>query len=160
MPLPASCLGTLKNSRQAESLRWAYAPSRQVRSIEQVPDSQLAIFPIFLQTSMAHSTSYSIDDVLARDIREHQAVHARFQSAYSCMERPFRSPPSPTLSTPSTFSPPRFQTNQSRIDTRRQTVIRSHRSPSSHSASHHNYVDVKRIRDGIDVRTTVSFCIH
>ncbi len=33
--------------------------------------------------------------------------------------------------------------------------MRVTRSPYYHAAGHHNHVDVNRIREGIDVRTTV-----
>lgn len=45
--------------------------------------------------------------------------------------------------------------NYSRADSRRQNAARVSRSPYYNAASHHNHVDVSRIRDGIDVRTTV-----
>lgn len=43
-----------------------------------------------------------------------------------------------------------------RFDSRRQNAMRVNRSPHYNAAGHHNHVDVNRIRDGIDVRTTVS----
>lgn len=45
-----------------------------------------------------------------------------------------------------------------RADTRRQNAVRVHRSPFQHHniTGQHNHVDVDRIREGIDVRTTVS----
>jgi hypothetical protein len=39
---------------------------------------------------------------------------------------------------------------------RRQHALRVARSPFFNAAMHHNHVDVGRIRDGVDVRTTVS----
>ncbi len=45
----------------------------------------------------------------------------------------------------------------SRLDGRRQNAMRVNRSPYFNNAGHHNHVDVSRIRDGIDVRTTVCF---
>ncbi|KAI1144107.1 RNA recognition motif 2-domain-containing protein [Hypoxylon sp. FL0543] len=38
---------------------------------------------------------------------------------------------------------------------RRQNAMRISRSPYYNAANHHNHVDVARIRDGIDVRTTI-----
>ncbi|KAI1454988.1 RNA recognition motif 2-domain-containing protein [Annulohypoxylon moriforme] len=43
----------------------------------------------------------------------------------------------------------------SRLDGRRQNAMRISRSPYYNSANHHNHVDVNRIREGIDVRTTI-----
>ncbi|KAF7516037.1 hypothetical protein G7054_g14323 [Neopestalotiopsis clavispora] len=44
-----------------------------------------------------------------------------------------------------------------RADTRRQNAVRVHRSPFQHHniTGQHNHVDVDRIREGIDVRTTI-----
>lgn len=43
-----------------------------------------------------------------------------------------------------------------RTDSRRQNAVRVNRSSYYNNASHHNHVDVNRIREGSDVRTTVS----
>ncbi|KAI1464745.1 RNA recognition motif 2-domain-containing protein [Daldinia caldariorum] len=67
---------------------------------------------------------------------------------------------SPTLSQHSSFlstdlmTPRQFQ-NFGRSDGRRQNAMRIARSPYYNPANHHNHVDVSRIRDGIDVRTTI-----
>ncbi|KAK2023838.1 RNA recognition domain-containing protein 2 [Colletotrichum zoysiae] len=42
-----------------------------------------------------------------------------------------------------------------RNETRRQNAARVNRSPYYNVSSHHNHVDVHRIREGIDVRTTI-----
>lgn len=57
--------------------------------------------------------------------------------------------------TPRQFTYPR---GDPRSDGRRQNAVRVHRSPyNNHSVGgQHNHVDVDRIREGIDVRTTVS----
>ncbi|KAI1213433.1 RNA recognition motif 2-domain-containing protein [Annulohypoxylon truncatum] len=51
-------------------------------------------------------------------------------------------------------TPRQFQ-NYGRLDGRRQNAMRISRSPYYNSANHHNHVDVNRIREGIDVRTTI-----
>jgi hypothetical protein len=43
---------------------------------------------------------------------------------------------------------------------RRQFSGRAMRSPYHNHNGHHNHVDINRIRDGVDVRTTVSLTIH
>ena len=43
-----------------------------------------------------------------------------------------------------------------RADARRQNAQRVNRSPYFNAAGNHNHVEISRIRDGIDVRTTVS----
>ncbi len=42
------------------------------------------------------------------------------------------------------------------LENRRQNATRVNRAPFYNVAGHHNHVDVSRIREGIDVRTTVS----
>jgi hypothetical protein len=54
------------------------------------------------------------------------------------------------------FANPRSAQNYNRQDGRRQHAMRISRSPYYNAAGHHNHVDVNRIREGIDVRTTVS----
>lgn len=54
------------------------------------------------------------------------------------------------------FLTPRQFHPQARTDGRRQNAIRVNRSPYYNAANHHNHVDINRIREGIDVRTTVS----
>lgn len=57
------------------------------------------------------------------------------------------------------FAGPRTIQPYGRLDNRRQHATRVSRSPYYSAANHHNHVDVNRIRDGIDVRTTVKrFC--
>ncbi|KAI0127893.1 RNA recognition motif 2-domain-containing protein [Xylariales sp. AK1849] len=57
---------------------------------------------------------------------------------------------SPEYMTPRQFAYPRH-------DSRRQNAMRVHRSPYHHHnvSGQHNHVDVNRIREGIDVRTTI-----
>lgn len=76
------------------------------------------------------------------------------------------SPVSSTLSTMRSFSPPlsgsmnfsrsgfpspRFQ----RLDCRRQNATRVNRNHFSPPGPHHNHVDINKIREGTDVRTTI-----
>ncbi|KAI0840640.1 RNA recognition motif 2-domain-containing protein [Hypoxylon sp. FL0890] len=51
-------------------------------------------------------------------------------------------------------TPRQFQ-HYGRPDSRRQNAMRISRSPYYNAANHHNHVDVNRIREGIDVRTTI-----
>ncbi|KAG5931745.1 hypothetical protein E4U53_001634 [Claviceps sorghi] len=52
------------------------------------------------------------------------------------------------------YSPSRAIPGFLRSDGRRQNATRVSKVASSGAANHHNYVDISRIRDGIDVRTT------
>ncbi len=68
-------------------------------------------------------------------------------------------PPATPMAMHGDFNSPRnmqpFGRMDSRLDGRRQNAMRVNRSPYFNNAGHHNHVDVNRIRDGIDVRTTV-----
>lgn len=55
------------------------------------------------------------------------------------------------------LNPQRPLLGYGRSDGRRQNAARVSRSPYYNAATHHNHVDVNRIREGIDVRTTVSY---
>lgn len=68
----------------------------------------------------------------------------------------YQTPPSPALTSQNNQSPSRILSNYGRPDARRQNATRISRSSHHNSTSHHNHVDINRIREGIDVRTTVS----
>jgi hypothetical protein len=65
-------------------------------------------------------------------------------------------PQQSTIMSPELVTPRQFAYH--RADGRRQNAVRVHRSPYQHHnvSGQHNHVDVDRIREGIDVRTTVS----
>ncbi|KAH6636087.1 hypothetical protein F5144DRAFT_591361 [Chaetomium tenue] len=66
-------------------------------------------------------------------------------------------PPDTPMAMHSDFTSPRSMQPYGRqaLDTRRHTAMRVNRTPYFNNAGHHNHVDVNRIRDGIDVRTTI-----
>lgn len=68
-------------------------------------------------------------------------------------------PPATPMAMHGDFTSPRtiqtYGRMDGRLDGRRQNAMRVNRSPFFNNAGHHNHVDVNRIRDGIDVRTTV-----
>jgi hypothetical protein len=66
-------------------------------------------------------------------------------------------PPDTPMGMHGDFTSPRSMQPYGRhaLDTRRHTAMRVNRTPYFNNAGHHNHVDVNRIRDGIDVRTTV-----
>jgi hypothetical protein len=53
------------------------------------------------------------------------------------------------------YATPRANLGLARQDARRQNAQRVNRSPYFNPAGNHNHVEINRIRDGIDVRTTV-----
>lgn len=54
------------------------------------------------------------------------------------------------------YAGPRTHYNSNRHEGRRQNAMRVNRSTYYNAAGHHNHVEVNRIREGTDVRTTVS----
>ncbi|KAK3295494.1 uncharacterized protein B0H64DRAFT_424212 [Chaetomium fimeti] len=66
-------------------------------------------------------------------------------------------PPDTPMAMHGDFTSPRSMQPYGRhgLDTRRHTAMRVNRTPYFNNAGHHNHVDVNRIRDGIDVRTTI-----
>ncbi|KAK4039921.1 hypothetical protein C8A01DRAFT_46650 [Parachaetomium inaequale] len=64
-------------------------------------------------------------------------------------------PPDTPMAMHSDFTSPRSIQPYGRQDARRQSAMRVNRAPFFNNAGHHNHVDVNRIRDGIDVRTTI-----
>jgi hypothetical protein len=68
----------------------------------------------------------------------------------------YQTPPSPAPTSLNNQSPSRSVSGYGRADARRQHAARVNRSPHHSASGHHNHVDIQRIRDGIDVRTTVS----
>jgi len=68
----------------------------------------------------------------------------------------YASPPStPITSVHSNITSPRSLQPYGRVENRRQHAMRIPRSPYYNHNNNHNVVDVNRIREGIDVRTTV-----
>lgn len=65
-------------------------------------------------------------------------------------------PPTPARTLHSNFSPMRGGHGQGRFQVSRFNPPRMHRSGFQSNSSHHNHVDIERIREGTDVRTTVS----
>ncbi|KAH6849718.1 RNA recognition motif 2-domain-containing protein [Chaetomium sp. MPI-CAGE-AT-0009] len=66
-------------------------------------------------------------------------------------------PPDTPMAMHGDFTSPRSMQPYGRhgLDTRRHAAMRVNRTPYFNNAGHHNHVDVNRIRDGIDVRTTI-----
>lgn len=73
---------------------------------------------------------------------------------YPMMRSMYHSPPSPAMTSQYSPSPSRMSSGYARPDSRRQGATRVTRSVHG-TNNHHNHVDAARIREGIDVRTTV-----
>jgi hypothetical protein len=115
---------------------------------------QFPVYPFMIQSPVAPNMSYVLERVPpAGQI----GAIGPMPPSYPMMRPVYQTPPSPALTVRNDFSPSRPSSGYPRFDSRRQNAARVTRSPYHNSASHHNHVDIGRIRDGIDVRTTVCY---
>ncbi|ORY63590.1 RNA recognition motif 2-domain-containing protein [Pseudomassariella vexata] len=96
-------------------------------------------------SGMPLTPPYMIDQVPTRS-------HGMFPGGNYSIVTPMYSQPSPLMS-PEYMTPRQFA--YPRPDSRRQNAMRVTRAPYYSIPSQHNHVDVDRIREGIDVRTTI-----
>ncbi|KAK7409045.1 hypothetical protein QQX98_008806 [Neonectria punicea] len=113
---------------------------------------QFPIYPFMIQSPLAPSMPYVLERVPPAS---QMGGMGPMTPSYSMINPMYQTPPSPALTVHNDFSPSRATSSYSRIDARRQNATRITRSPYHSAASHHNHVDIGRIRDGIDVRTTI-----
>jgi hypothetical protein len=111
-----------------------------------------AMYPLMLQAPVGPTMPYMFDRFSAAG---QTSPLAPMSPPYPVLGHVYQTPPSPALTTQNNQSPSRPVSVYSRIDARRQNATRINRSPHHNAAGHHNHVDIQRIRDGIDVRTTV-----
>ncbi|KAK1484051.1 RNA recognition domain-containing protein 2 [Colletotrichum cuscutae] len=107
--------------------------------------SPLAMWPILCQPQFQPGTAYVLNDGQRLSPPTSTSDSARYQFTSHLFPQP--SPSMPMMGSMSTGT---------RAEPRRQNAARVNRSPYYNVASHHNHVDVNRIREGTDVRTTVS----
>lgn len=113
----------------------------------------MTMYPVMVQSPLAPNMSFLLDrfphSVQANPIMNHMSP------PYQIIGSLYRTPPSPALTVSNNQSPSRSMSGYGRTDARRQNATRVNRSPHHNAASHHNHVDIHRIREGIDVRITV-----
>ncbi|PHH58756.1 hypothetical protein CDD81_4667 [Ophiocordyceps australis] len=117
-----------------------------------------AMYPLMFQPQFAAAPtgmSYVLDSFIPSGTQGPMTPMAPVSPSYSVAGPLYHTPPSPALTSQNSFSPSRSLTDFGRSDARRQHAMRINRSPYHNVASHHNHVDILRIRDGIDVRTTI-----
>ncbi|KAI3547220.1 RNA recognition domain-containing protein 2 [Colletotrichum abscissum] len=107
--------------------------------------SPLAMWPILCQPQFQPGTAYVLNDGQRLSPPTSTSDSARYQFTNHLFSQP-----SPSMPMMGSMSP------GTRAEPRRQNAARVNRSPYYNVASHHNHVDVNRIREGTDVRTTVS----
>ncbi|KAK4650089.1 hypothetical protein QC762_702420 [Podospora pseudocomata] len=123
----------------------------------QLPHQQMAMYPTVVYHGIQHSLP-------ARYVLDHTPTRSQGISPMSPMTpmtggmpvmAPLYTPPSTPLAFHhGDYASPRGM-QPYRMDGRRQNAMRVNRSPYYNAAGHHNHVDVNKIRDGIDVRTTI-----
>lgn len=112
-----------------------------------------AMWPVLCQPQLQPNLAYVLDS--------NQPFHQPSPSAMGHYQvaAPMLPRHGQTAPLPEDYSQPRTMPGLGRPDSRRQHAARVSRSSFYSVATHHNHVDVARIREGIDVRTTVSSLI-
>jgi hypothetical protein len=132
-----------------------------VTSSELCNSSPFAMYPLLFQSTSSPNLPYIVDSFMGNTPgRGLSAVTDPVSPPYHGASSTYHKPPSPALTVQNGFSPSRTVSSFGRSDHRRQNAARVNRSALQTLTSHHNHVDVNRIRDGIDVRTTVCSTWH
>ena len=115
--------------------------------------SPFAMYPFVYRNSCSPTTPVLLDHV---SLRSHSVTP--IAGSFPLAGPMLRHTPatSPMVSVSSDFGSPRSLQYNNRTDARRQNATRVPRAAYYNAAGHHNHVDVNRIREGIDVRTTVN----
>ena len=122
------------------------APATGVRFQPTVP-----MYPFLFPPPFSPGMPYFVDRIPSQT-----TPMTPMSPGHSAMGPLYQTPPSPALTSHNSQSPSRVLSNYGRPEARRQNAARISRSPHHNATSHHNHVDINRIREGIDVRTTVS----
>lgn len=130
---------------------------RQRPPHDAVAQESYPTYPLISQPPLGSNMPYMLDTVISTIHLNATGPLTPLSSPYSVGGRVYKTPPSPALTAHNGYSPSRNLPGVNRVDARRQNAMRISRSPYHNLASHHNQVEINRIRDGIDVRTTVWF---
>lgn len=130
--------------------------SHQISLAEGREAQQLAMYPLFFQSPMMANVPYVLDSLTPGCNPSPVSPIRTLHSPFPILSPLYHAPPSPALTVQNNYSPSRAFPVYMRADGRRHNATRVTRSLFSGPPNHHNYVDINRIRDGIDVRTTVS----
>lgn len=129
--------------------------SRSVVPIEGRVSHPFTMYPLMVQSPFVANVPYILDSLPPGSSQGSVSPITTLAPSYPVLGPLYHAPPSPALTVQSNYSPSRAVAGFFRSDGRRQNAARVTRSPYNNSTNHHNYVDINRIRDGIDVRTTV-----
>ncbi|KAF3770366.1 hypothetical protein M406DRAFT_285012 [Cryphonectria parasitica EP155] len=113
-----------------------------------------------LSSPMSHLVQPAYPNIMSRAVTPASSsldlrVMSPMSPAFPMTRSPFSSPLSKSISTRVSFPSPRLAQGFQRSDPRRQNAMRVNRSHFSPPGPHHNHVDIKKIQEGIDVRTTI-----
>lgn len=149
----------LSKAMQAMRAMSLQAPMAQMTSPQysplgfQMQQQPLPLWPVICQPQAQPSMSYVLDSN-----RHSPATTANSPSQFGSYQ--LMSPLVPCTGRMGQlgddYTQPRSMSGFNRADSRRHHAARVNRSSLYNAASHHNHVDVGRIREGTDVRTTVS----
>ncbi|KAL9473718.1 hypothetical protein ACSS6W_008098 [Trichoderma asperelloides] len=118
-------------------------------------NAPVAMYPFMFQTPFTPAVPYMLDSFLPPVQTSSGSPLTPFTPQYPVFGTLYQTPPSPALTAQNNYSPSRTFSGTDRADARRQNAMRVSRSTYHSTATHHNHVDITRIRDGIDVRTTI-----
>lgn len=144
-------------------LNWGYGIANPnlppMTSPETCTSSPFAMYPLLFPSTFSPTLPYLVDSFMGAGLGRGLTSPTTPESPiYHGTSTAYHKPPSPALTIKNGFSPSRSISSFGRPDHRRQHATRINRSSLQSLSSHHNHVDVNRIREGIDVRTTV--CIY
>ncbi|KAK0718388.1 RNA recognition motif 2-domain-containing protein [Lasiosphaeria miniovina] len=119
-----------------------------------VPQQQIAMYPVVYHSQLPGPVRYMVDHTPTRSQSMTPMTPLTPMSGSVPIMGPIYTPPATPMTLHSDYTSPRNMQVYGRQD-RRQNAMRVNRAPYYNAAGHHNHVDVKRIQDGIDVRTTI-----
>ncbi|KAL2017300.1 hypothetical protein VTK56DRAFT_2323 [Thermocarpiscus australiensis] len=121
-----------------------------------VPQQQIAMYPqVYHGPPPTGPSRFMFDQTPTRSQSVAPMTPLTPMSGGMPIMAPLYTPPATPMAIHGDFTSPRNIAPYGRLENRRQNAMRVNRSPYYNAASHHNHVDVNRIRDGIDVRTTI-----
>ncbi|RFU74171.1 meiosis mei2 [Trichoderma arundinaceum] len=118
-------------------------------------NAPIAMYPFMFPTPFTPAMPYMLDSFLPTAQTSSGSPLTPFTPQYPLFGTLYQTPPSPALTAQNNYSPSRTFSGAERADARRQNAMRISRSTYHSTTTHHNHVDINRIRDGIDVRTTI-----
>lgn len=116
----------------------------------------LTMYPLMFQSPLLANVPYLLDTPAPGCSTSTISPMRTLTPSFPVLGPVYHAPPSPALTVQNSFSPCRRIPGYLKTDGRRQNATRITRSAHLSLTNNHNFVDVMRIREGIDVRTTVS----